>query len=83
MGIYTKTASGWVEIEGSGGGELPGIGGWATVTAVQAPTTDIPAYTDSEGVTWKAWSWENPRVMTSGNVVAATRDLIGSITEMM
>ena len=24
--------------------DLPGVGGWATVTAVQAPTTDIPEY---------------------------------------
>lgn len=76
MGIYTKMASGWVEI----GGSLPGVAGWSTVTAVAAPTTDIPAYTDSAGVTWKAWAWENPRVMTSGSAIDSTRDLIGSIT---
>ena len=82
MGVFVKTADEWVNLEtgASGGGELPGVGGWATVTAVQAPTTDIPEYTDSDGTTWKAWSWENPKVMTAGGSIESTRDLIGSIT---
>ena len=83
-GIYTKIADPagdkWVEIGADGGGgELPGVGGWATITKVSNPTNDIAPY-ESGGVTWKAWSWENPKVMSSGGSVNATRDLIGSVT---
>lgn len=69
----------WEAAGGGGSGELPGVGGWATVTAVQGATTSN-SYTDSDGMTWKAWTWKNPRVMTAGGSIAATRDLIGSIT---
>ena len=55
MPIYTKTASGWVEIEGSGGGELPGIGGWAAVTAVDGAGTKYE-YT-ADGLDWSAWEF--------------------------
>lgn len=60
--------------------ELPGIGGWTNINFVESPTTDIPIYTDVNGMAWKAWAWENPKVMTAGSSQDATRDLIGSIT---
>ena len=81
MPIFTKTASGWEEITPSQ--DLPGVGGWATIGAVESPTIDVPAYTDASGLTWKAWVWKNPRVLVSnatGSAAAPTRDLIGSVT---
>lgn len=53
---------------------------FATVTQVEAATISVPVYTDAAGISWKAWIWQNPRLMSSGNARPATRDLIGSIT---
>jgi hypothetical protein len=60
--------------------ELPGIGGWTNIAYVESPTNDIPAYTDVNGMAWKAWSWENPKVLSSGSSQNPTRDLMGSVT---
>ena len=59
--------------------ELSGVGGWADIDEIETPTNDIAPY-ESDGVTWKAYSWENPKVLTSGSSQPATRDLLGSIT---
>ncbi len=59
--------------------ELAGVGGWTHITEVEAPTNDIAPY-EADGVTWKAYSWENPKVMSAGPTQNATRDLLGSIT---
>lgn len=64
MPIYTKTASGWVEIEGSGGGELPGLGGWADVTAVTGMGTKY-SYTDA-GTDWSCFEWTASGSVTTG-----------------
>ena len=66
--------------EVAGGDVLPGVGGWATITQVESPDIDVPVYTDSEGIEWKTYIWENPRVMNSGNSLAPNRELRGSIT---
>ena len=60
--------------------ELPGVGGWATILEVESPDIDVPIYTDAEGIQWKTYIWENPRVMTAGGSSNPTRDLRGSIT---
>ncbi len=75
-GVWVKVNGVWKQVATSG---LEGVGGWATVTAVEAPTNHV-TYTDSEGFEWKAWMWENPKVLGAGGPIAATRDLIGSIT---
>ncbi len=62
------------------GGSLPGVGGWATISKVESPDIDVPVYTDNEGVEWKTYIWENPRVMASGGSIAPNRELRGSIT---
>ena len=59
--------------------ELAGVGGWTHITEVESPTNDIAPY-ESDGVTWKAYSWENPKVMTAGSTTPSSRDLMGSIT---
>ena len=60
--------------------ELSGVGGWAKIDEIETPTNDIDPY-ESDGITWKAWVWENPRVLTSDpSGVSASRDLMGSIT---
>ena len=67
--------------EVAGGGDvLPGVGGWATISEVESPDIDVPIYTDDEGITWKTYIWENPRVMTAGGSTAPNRELRGSIT---
>ena len=66
--------------EVAGGDVLPGVGGWATISEVESPDIDVPVYTDAEGIQWKAYIWENPKVMTAGGSVNPTRDLRGSIT---
>jgi hypothetical protein len=65
MGIYTKTATGWEELGVSGTpGELPGIGGWATITSVGDGTGTKPnryTYNDGPsgvgGTDWVAFEW--------------------------
>jgi len=55
MPIYTKVADDggkWVEI----GAGLPGIGGWATITAVDGDYTKHPVYEDG-GVDWVAYEF--------------------------
>ena len=71
MPIYTKTASGWVEIEGSGGGELPGIGGWGGITAVTG--TGIKYEYTKEGLEWSAFEWSTDGSFTS------TTGLLGTL----
>ena len=79
MGVYVKQDDGWVNLEtGSNDAVLPGVGGWATVTATEGATS--ASYTDSGGIDWKVWMWTNPRVMTAGGSINSTRDLMGSIT---
>ena len=41
--------------------ELPGVGGWSDVSEVESPDIDVPVYTDSEGIHWKTYIWENPQ----------------------
>ena len=66
--------------EAAGGkNELQGVGAWTHITEVENPTNDIDPY-EADGVVWKAYSWENPKVMSAGPTQNATRDLIGSIT---
>jgi hypothetical protein len=73
MGIYVKTAADeWTRLgAGSGGGgELPGIGGWATITSVWNGTGAKPnryAYGD-----WVAFEWaaDGSVAMTAGIVDA-------------
>ena len=64
MGIYTKTASGWIEIEGSGSGELPGIGGWAEITAVTGAGTKYEYTID--GMEWSAFEFTGNGSFTIG-----------------
>lgn len=69
----------WVKVHPPTNPGLDGVGGFANITSVETPTNDIASY-ESDGVTWKAWSWENPKVLSSGGSQEPTRDLMGSVT---
>jgi len=69
MGIWTKVADDggkWVEIgASSGGGELPGLGGWATITAVSGDYKN-PRHEYNDGVTdWVAYEWTDDGTLTT------------------
>ncbi len=58
MSIYAKDNGTWVPVgQGDGGvGELPGVGGWATLSNVEG-FSDTHEYVDEEGLSWKSWTW--------------------------
>ena len=61
----------WVKVhpDDAGGGELPGIGGWATIESVTGNPT---RYTYNDGIDWVAFEWTNAGVQsvtTSGGLV--------------
>ena len=69
MSIYTKVADDggkWVEIgASSGGGELPGIGGWATITEVTGTYTP---HRYNDGVTdWVAYEFTDDGTVTTSD----------------
>lgn len=52
----------WVKVfpdPDDGGGELPGIGGWANITGVTG-TGVKHEYTDVDGMEWSAFEWTGP-----------------------
>ena len=68
MGVFVKTAENeWTNLAGgkSGGGELPGIGGWAEVAAVTGTGTKYE-YT-AEGLEWSAWEFTEDGTFTVGS----------------
>jgi hypothetical protein len=71
MGVFVKTAADeWTNLAGGKSGELPGIGGWADVTAVTGVGTKYE-YT-ADGMDWSAFEWTaDGDVTTSGGLVDA------------
>ncbi len=69
----------WVKVHPPTDPGLDGVGGFANISSVESPTNDITSY-ESNGTTWKAWSWENPKSLSSGGSQNPTRDLMGSVT---
>jgi len=69
MPIYTKVADDggkWIEIGASSGGELPGVGGWATITAVSGVYTKPRyEYEDADGVVWVAYEFTDDGYVTT------------------
>jgi len=75
MPIYTKVADDggkWVEI-GAGESGLPGVGGWATITAVSGVYTNPRyEYKDADGTDWVVYEFtDNGTITTSGGIVDA------------
>jgi len=71
MGIYTKVADPagdkWIEIGASAPG-LPGVGGWATITAVSGTYTQPRyEYTDADGMDWIAYEWTDDGTITTSD----------------
>ena len=72
MGVFVKTAADeWTNLAGgkSGGGELPGIGGWATVSAASG-TVEEKTYNDGN-ITWKVYKFTD-----DGSVTCSTEGLV-------
>ena len=56
MGIYARHNDEWYRVdEGGSAGELPGLGGWATITDVKGKGKKY-SYTDADG-DWVAYEW--------------------------
>ena len=67
MTVFVKDAGVWHEIPEGGG--LPGIGGWAEITATTGSPTKHE-YTDADGNDWTAYEWTGDgSVTTSGGLV--------------
>jgi hypothetical protein len=49
---------------GPGGGALPGLGGWAEITAVTGSPQET-TYTDTNGTTWKVWTFTGAGSITT------------------
>ena len=76
MSIHVKTAAGWEELGVSGTpGELPGLGGWATITSVWDGSGAKPnryAYNDGS-MDWVAFEW------TADGEVKTTKGVIDTL----
>ena len=70
MGIYARHNDEWYRVD-EGGGELPGIGGWATITDVKGKGNKY-SYTDADG-DWVAYEFTNDGELTTqaGGLVEA------------
>ena len=68
MGVFVKTADdGWVDLEkGENPDELPGIGGWADITAVDG-SGEKYEYTTADGLEWSAWEFTEDGSFTIGS----------------
>ena len=66
MGIYARHNDEWYRVdEGGSAGELPGLGGWANITDVSAPSGIKYTYTESEtGTSWVAYEFRSDGTIT-------------------
>ena len=66
MGIYARYLGEWYRVdEGGSAGELPGLGGWANITDVSAPSGIKYTYTESEtGTSWVAYEFRSDGTIT-------------------
>ncbi|MEK9805777.1 MAG: hypothetical protein VW551_05750 [Euryarchaeota archaeon] len=64
MGIYARHLGEWYRVdEGGSAGELPGLGGWITITDVKGKGNKY-SYTDADG-DWVAYEWTNAGSVTT------------------
>ena len=67
MGVFVKQAEGWLNLEaGATPDELPGIGGWADITAVDG-SGEKYEYTTADGLEWSAWEFTEDGSFTIGS----------------
>jgi hypothetical protein len=64
--LWVKDQSVWHEIKGAPAA-LPGLGGWADITAVTGNPTKH-AYKDAAGVDWVAYEWKGTTADTAGSI---------------
>ncbi len=86
-GVYARYDGEWYRVDGGsegGGGELPGLGGWANITTVTGNPTRIQ-YTDliDSNFTWVAFEWKVANVANATFITSTNNGDVGLVDSLV